>query len=123
MGEATLSSIHFHWQFISELIIWSTFCGFTLAFRIITAPKKKIKVLLCIVGLHTYQRYISSTLGGEILMKSYKTCVMKVERMSYYIILNRTDVVLMLQYIIAYLIVRNSYKLVQSCSINVKQLL
>ena len=56
MGVMLLSSIpfqhiitqdEFHRQFILELIIRSSFCGYILAYRIIIAPKKKIKVLLC----------------------------------------------------------------------------
>ena len=93
-GAAALSSIQFqhritqdefHQQYISELIIWSTFYEYTLTFKIIIVPKTKIKVLLCVKHWHTYQRYLNFTLGGEILVTSYKTRVMSalVERISY----------------------------------------
>ena len=51
---------------------------------------------LFVMGLHTYQRY-NSTLGGEILMNSYETRIMrcKVEWMSYYIVLSCTNAVVM----------------------------
>ena len=125
MGMASLSSIQFqhkitqdafHQQYISELIIRSTCCWYTLTYRIIIASKKRMKVRLCVKGLHTYQRNLNSILLGEIIMK-YKICVMscKVERVSYYIVVSRTNAVLMSQYIVAYrnntyLIVQNSYK-------------